>query len=151
MNGKRMAGAVAGGLIAGLGITAMMIAGEKKQGTPSELADLERTTLRKLGMDAPPADQLPGANEQLLIQGGHLLLSVVAGASYAATFDKDDGVISSGVKFGLAFYVLAHWVTGPLLGIKLPEWQSAPKVIGMHTVNHVVFGLVTAIAAKAAG
>ena len=30
MNGKRMAGAIAGGLVAGLGLTAMMMAGEKR-------------------------------------------------------------------------------------------------------------------------
>ena len=151
MNGKRMAGAIAGGLVAGLGITAMMMAGEKKSGTPSELTDLERAGARQLGVRAvPPSDRLPDAAEQAVVQGSHLLLSATAGAVYAATVDEDAGVLPSGIVFGLAFYAAMHWITGPLLGLKKPEWQADAATIGTHTMVHLVFGVATAAGAKAA-
>ena len=69
MNGKRMAGAIAGGLVAGLGITAMMMAGEKKSGIPSELTDLERAGARQFGVRSLPSSDLPDAAEQAIVQG----------------------------------------------------------------------------------
>ncbi|SFP45305.1 hypothetical protein [Sphingomonas rubra] len=151
MNGKRMAGAIAGGLVAGLGITALMIAGERKSGKPSELADLERTSAHRLGVHpVPPADRLPDAAEQAVIQGGHLLLSAAAGAVFATTVEEDAGVIPSGMAFGLAFYAAMHWIAGPLLGVKKPEWQADAGTIGMHAANHVAFGLATAAGARLA-
>jgi hypothetical protein len=151
MNGKRMVGAIAGGLVAGLGLTAMMMAGEKKSGKASELAQLERAGARGLGIHhVPPSNRLPDATEQAVVQGGHLLLSAAAGAVYAATVDEDAAVIPSGVAFGLAFYAAMHWITGPLLGVKKPEWQADAGTIGMHTLNHVVFGLATAAGATVA-
>ncbi|WP_294331023.1 hypothetical protein, partial [uncultured Sphingomonas sp.] len=77
MDGKRWAGAIAGGLVAGLGITALLIAGERKSGQPSELATLERAAATKIGRTPPPADQLPDTREQAVVQGAHLLLSVL--------------------------------------------------------------------------
>ncbi len=128
MDGKRMAGAIVGGLVAGLGITAMLMAGETKTGEPSELALLERASAHRLGVDVPPDTHLPNAAEQAVIQGGHLLLSAAAGAVFAAM----------------------HWITGPLLGVKKPEWQANASTIAMYTLNHVAFGLATALGAKAA-
>jgi uncharacterized membrane protein YagU involved in acid resistance len=145
-----MAGAVAGGLVAGLGITALLMAGERKSGEPSEIVTLERKTAEKLGIDTPAADALPSSGEQAVTQGGHLLLSAAAGAVYAATVDEETSVIGSGLVFGAAFYAAMHWITGPLLGVKPPEWQADAKTIGMHSVNHAVFGLVTALGAKLA-
>ena len=43
-----------------------------------------------------------------------------------------------------------HWIAGPLLRVKQPEWRSDRKTIGMHTLNHLLFGLATAAGAKAA-
>lgn len=150
MNGRRMAGAIAGGLLAGIGITAMLMVGEKKSGRPSELTHLERATTDRLGFETPPADQLPSTAEQALVQGGHLLLSAAAGAVYAAATDDDARVIPSGIAFGLAFYAVAHWITGPALGVKQPEWRADKGTLGMHTANHLAFGLITAATAKAA-
>lgn len=150
MNGTRMAGAIAGGLVAGLGITALLMSGEKKSGTVSELAKLERASARKLGVRTPSDVQLPDAAEQAVIQGGHLALSAAAAAVYVATTDDDSDVIVSGVAFGLVFYAAMHWVAGPLLGVKKPEWQADAATLGMHTLNHVAFGLATAAGAKIA-
>ncbi len=121
MNGKRMAGAIAGGLVAGLGLTAMMMLQEKKSGKPSELTDLGRASAAKLGRVTSPADQLPSPSEQAVTQGGHLALSALAGATYAAATDDAADPLMSGIAFGLAFYVAAHWITGPALGVKAPE------------------------------
>lgn len=150
MYGRYLAGAIAGSLVAGLGITALMMAGEKKSGKPSELIDLERAAARKLDVRTPKAADLPTDTEQAVAQGGHLLLSGLAGAAYAAASDEDTDPVIGGVLFGLAFYAVAHWIAGPLLGVKKPEWTSDGKTIGMHTLNHVGFGLVTALAAKGA-
>ena len=151
MNGRRMAGAIAGGLVVGLGITAMLIAGERKSGTPSELAMLERAGARGLRVTVPPDDALPSSGEQAVIQGGHLLLSAVAGAAYALATDEDAGIVPSGIGFGLAFYGAMHWIAGPALGLKSPEWQADKATIAMHGVNHLGFGLVTAAGAALAG
>jgi len=148
---RRLAGAIAGGLVAGLGITALLMRGEAKSGTPSELADLERAAFAKAGRDVPSHDQLPDAGEQAVIQGGHLLLSAVAGAAYALATDEDAGIVPSGIGFGLAFYGAMHWIAGPALGLKSPEWQADKATIAMHGVNHLGFGLVTAAGAALAG
>lgn len=147
MDGRYLTGAVGGALVAGLGITAMMIAGENKSGKPSELIELQRASAARLGMPRSRADALPTATEQLVAQGGHLLLSGVAGAAYAAASNKKTNPVVGGILFGLAFYGVAHWLTGPALGVKAPEWAQDGKVIGMHTINHVGFGVITALAA----
>lgn len=150
MSVRRVAGAVAGGLVAGLALSAMLMAGERKSGKPSELADLERTAAAKVGFDTPAAGALPSAGEQAAIQGGHLLLSAAAGAAYALATKDDAATVPAGVGFGLAFYAAMHWIAGPLLGLKKPEWQADKGTIAMHTANHVAFGMVTAAAAKLA-
>ncbi|MEG3162084.1 hypothetical protein U1763_16410 [Sphingomonas sp. LB2R24] len=150
MSTRRTMGAVAGGLVAGLAITALLMRGEKTTGTPSELVDLERTTARKLGLATPPADRLATSGEQAIVQGGHLLLSAGAAIVYAAATDEDSDVLVSGIGFGLAFYGAMHWLVGPLLGVKPPEWDADSSTIGLHTLNHVGFGLATAAGAKLA-
>ncbi|WP_137786593.1 hypothetical protein [Sphingomonas sp. 3P27F8] len=106
----------------------------------------------------PAADTVSDAREQAIIQGGHLALSAVAGAGYATAVDEDAAltavdedapILASGIGFSLAFYAVAHWIVGPLLGLKQPEWRSDVKTIAMHTLNHVGFGLVTALGARA--
>lgn len=59
----------------------MMLLQEQKTGKPSELTDLERASVARIGHDTPPADQLPSAAERGKIQGGHLLLSPLARAA----------------------------------------------------------------------
>ena len=150
MSSRRMAGAVGGALAAGLGLTAMMMLGERKEGEASELMVLERAAAARLGRPTPPADRLPDAREQALAQGAHLALSALAGVAYAAATPDETDVVPGGIAFGLAFYAAAHWIAGPALGLKAPEWRSDPATIGTHAANHVLFGLVTAAAAKAA-
>lgn len=88
MNNRYVAGAIGGGLFAGLGITAMMIIGEKRSGKPSEPIGLERNTAERLAMATPPRSELPSATEQAVTLGGRLLLCGLAGVAYAATSDE---------------------------------------------------------------
>ncbi|WP_375382989.1 hypothetical protein [uncultured Sphingomonas sp.] len=150
MNAKYIAGAIAGSLVAGLGITAMMMGGEKKSGKLSELIELQRASARKLDVRTPSGGHLPSTGEQASAQGGHLLLSGLAGIAYGAVTDEDTNPAVGGVLFGLSFYALAHWITGPALGVKASEWTQGGRTIAMHTINHVMFGLVTAFGAHAA-
>ena len=147
---RRIGGAVGGGLVAGLGITALMMAMERKQRKPSELIALQRATQRRLGSDARPDTSLPTVSEQAVAQGGHLLLSAVAGAAYAMAFDEDARVVPSGALFGLVMYVALHGIAGPALRVTAPEWKSDPKTIAMHAGNHILFGLLTAWGARLA-
>ncbi|MET0270298.1 MAG: hypothetical protein ABW173_07705 [Sphingomonas sp.] len=146
----RLIGAVAGGLVAGLGISVLLIAGERRDGEPSELVALEREGARRLGLATPDDAVLPSAGEQAVVQAGHLALSAAAGAIYAATVDEDTPALPGGIGFGIAFYAGAHWIVGPLLGLKPPEWRADPGTIAMHTINHLAFGIVTAVAANLA-
>ena len=148
---RRLAGAVAGSLVAGAAITATIVSGERQSGKPSELADLGRATVRRVGIRAPDAATLPSASEQVAIQGAHLALAALAGVAYAAIFDRREAVLPSGIGFGLAFYAIAHWLAGPLLGLKAPEWQSGSKGIATHALNHAGFGIATALGARIAG
>lgn len=150
MSGRRTAGAVAGGLVAGLAITALLVAGERKNRKPSELTNLKRADARQFGLHTPDTRVLPDAREQVIVQGAHLALSAVAGATYAAVTDENTPLLASGLGFGLAFYVAAHWVAGPLLKLKRPEWQSGGTTIASHMLNHLGFGLITAVGARLA-
>ena len=143
------AGALAGSVIAGLGVTAVMIGGERASGDPSELIALQRASARRLGRATAPDEAMPTPGEQAVAQGGHLALSALAGLAYAAVTDEDTPVVASGLLFGAAFYVLAHVVAGPALGVKDAEWRQPPAVLGRHVLVHALFGLITAAGAKA--
>lgn len=148
-NDRYLIGAITGSLVAGLGTTAMTMVEEKRSGKPSELIDLQRKSARRLAIQTPSAVALPTGTEQAIAQGGHLLLSGLAGAVYAAASSEKTNPLTGGILFGLAFYAVAHWLTGPLLGVKAPEWTQGRKAIAMHTMNHLGFGLITAFAARA--
>lgn len=150
MSTQRSLGAISGAVLAGAALSVLLIRGERQSGRPSELIDLGRSTMRRLGRDVPVADRLPSGVEQVNVQAAHLALSAIAGAAYAATTREEARVLTSGALFGLGFYGLAHWLAGPLLGLKPPEWRSGRSVIAAHAVNHVLFGLVTAAAARLA-
>ena len=141
-------GAIGGALLAGSAITAMMMHEEQQTGAASELTKLSRASARQVGPSAPPDKQKPGTAEQTAVQGGHLVLSALAGGAYAASFDEDLGLLTSGIGFGLAFYVMAHVVAGPMLGIKAPEWRQPSGTLAKHTAIHVAFGLITALGAR---
>lgn len=144
----RVFGAVAGATAAGVVLSALLLRGERQSGAPSELVAMQRASLSRLRQHVRPEHQLPTVAEQVTAQGGHLALSALAGLVYAATTDAETPVVGGGVGFGLAFYVVAHWLVGPVLGVKAPEWQTPPTGIGLHALNHALFGVATAAGAR---
>ena len=142
-------GALVGSLVGGAAITIMMLAEERKTGRPSELTELARASVARAGVHPPTEGHPPSMREQAATQGGHLLLSALGGLAYAAAFDEDAPVVLSGLGFSAAFYALAHGVTGPVLGVKAPEWRQEPATVRKHLMVHAVFGLLIAAGARA--
>lgn len=139
-------GALAGSLLAGLAISALMLAKERQSGEPSDLVVWERMGARDVGM----TPRLGAANltEQVVAHGGHLALSALGGAAYAAAFEEDAPVMANGLAFGSAFYVACHWVLGPLLRLKPVEWREPPAAVTQHLVVHAGFGVLIALGAR---
>ena len=150
MDRQRTAGAVLGGVAAGLGLSAVMLLGEKLSGKPSELIELERKTAAKLGIETPRGDEPATLTEQVVTHGGHLALSALAGLAYAAAVDEEDDSVTSGAVFGLAFFIAAYGITGPLIGVTPPPWREEPLRAVQHPVVHTLFGISMALAARAA-
>lgn len=150
MSGGRVAGAVAGGLVAGLALSAVMLAGERLGGKPSELIELERKTAAKLDIVTPHGDAPPTAAEQVITHGGHLVLSALAGLAYAAVVDEDRDEVPAGATFGAAFFVAAYCIAGPALGVTPLPWRQPPLRAVQHPAVHVLFGMTMALFARRA-
>ena len=125
-----------------------MLAGEALTGKPSELIELEREAAAKLGMATPPEPTPATLAEQLATHGGHLALSALAGAAFAAATDDDS--LASGAAFGFAFFVAAYGLAGPALGITPLPWRESPLRAVQHPVVHTLFGICTAWFARRA-
>lgn len=147
MNGERATGAMAGGLIAGLTLSAVMILGEKLSGRPSELIELERATADKLDIDTRQGNAPATTTEQIVTHSGHLALSALAGLAYAVTVEEGEDNVISGTMFGLAFFVAAYGITGPLLGVTPLPWRQPPLRAVQHPVVHALFGIAAALLA----
>ena len=150
MEAQRVGGAVAGGLLAGLALSAVMLLGEKLSGEPSELIELERATAAKLDIGTPQGDADASVSEQLVTHGGHLALSALAGLAYAASVDKDDDGPAAGAMFGAAFFVAAYGITGPALGVTPLPWRQPLVRTVQHPLVHVLFGLAISHLARGA-
>ena len=148
MDGRRATRSVLGGVAAGIGLSAVMLLGEKLSGKPSELIELERKSAAKLGIDTPGGDEPATLAEQVVTHGGHLALSALAGLAYAAAVDEKDDGARSGALFGLAFFVAAYGITGPLLGVTPLPWREEPRRAVQHPLVHTLFGLSMALAAR---
>jgi len=142
---------MAGGLVAGLALSAVMLVGEKLSGKPSELIELERKTAAKLNIKTPPYGVPATTTEQLITHGGHLALSALAGLIYAAVVDEDADDTRSGAIFGIAFFVAAYGITGPALGVTPLPWRERPLRAVQHPIVHTLFGFAMAKFARQGG
>lgn len=115
VDGRRLAGAIAGGLVAGVGISAMLMRSERRSSEPSEIANIKRAGLAKLGREVPSQEQLPDTREQVVIQGGHLLLSAAAGAAYALTTERDAALLPRALPSAWPFTGRCTGSLGPRL------------------------------------
>ncbi len=145
-SGNRLLGAVAGGLFAGLVLSVWMLIGEVASGQPSQLTDMERQIAGWFGAGAAG----PGITmaEEYLGNGGHLLLSALAGAAYALVWRRDRPVVLNGLVFGLAFLVAAHGIVGPLTGLTPMLWDRPFTFFWMGGLINGFFGLCTAFFAR---
>ena len=151
LTGRRRRDAMAGGLVAGLALSAVMLVGEKLSGKPSELIELERKTAAKLNIKTPPYGVPATTTEQLITHGGHLALSALAGLIYATVVDEDADDARSGAIFGIAFFVAAYGITGPALGVTPLPWRERPLRAVQHPIVHTLFGLAMARFARRGG
>lgn len=142
MDIDRITGAVTGGVVAGLALSAVMLAGEKITGKPSELIELERKVAAKLGISTPAGDAT--GHEQLITHGGHLALSALAGPAYAGIVDEKADGVKSGDAFGFAFFVAACGLAGPFLGVTPPPFRESP----LRAVQHPVYAAAVACGQK---
>lgn len=142
--------AVLGGLVAGVGLSAVMLACERLSGKPSELIELERSTAAKLAIRTPTGDAPATGAEQLVTHGGHLALSALAGLAYTLAVDEEADGTKAGAAFGLLFFIAAYGITGPSLGVTPPPWRERPLRAVQHPIVHVLFGITTALFARRA-
>lgn len=152
---KVTAGAI-GGLAAGLLISGVMLGMEAASREPSELVRLKRRTGRQIEgrkvwghkvWAARDEAVMPNRSEQVVSHGGHLMLSVAAGAVYGVAKPDNTSPLVAGVGLGLGFWGLAYGVLGPAARVTPPLWKDEPASLVQHSVLHVVFGVATALIA----
>ncbi len=137
-------GAVAGGVVAGLVLSVWMLIGEVTSVAPSQLTEMERQIAGWFGGLTPLASRSITLSEEYLGNLGHLLLSAVAGAAYALVWRRDRSVVLNGLLFGAAFFVAAHAIVGPLLGLTPGMWNMPRSIFLTGCVINGFFGLCTA-------
>lgn len=144
---RHLAAGAAGGVLAGLAISAIFLAGEAVTGRPSDLIAMNRKAAGKLGLDAPAEGSPPTLAEELVGHGGHLALSAASGAAYALAVRGEGDAALRGLAFGLGFHALAFGVVAPAAGLAPPVWRDDPRNQALHIGLHALFGVVTGVAA----
>ena len=146
---KRDAAAgVVGGLAGGLALTALMLLAERATGEPSDAVAMLRRGARQVGLPRRRETVRPTLREEMAAEGGHLLLSAALGGGFGV-LRRGLGLPAqpAGLVLGLAFYPLAHWLAGPLLGVMRPPWRQRPGKMAQRIALHAAFGAVTALVA----
>lgn len=145
---RRLYGAVVGGLVAGLVLAVWLEAGEAVTRIPSQLTQIERHITSWFGpaqlLDAPKIT----FEEEYLGIVGHLLLSAAAGAAFAMVWRRDRSIIIDGLLFGAAFFVVAHAIVGPLLGLTPGMWNFPLSIFLTGCIINGFFGICTAFFAR---
>ncbi len=143
---KIVAGAV-GGLTAGALVSAVFLGRETASGEPSGLVKLKRRTARRAGWRERRDGAWPEPAERVLAHGGHLVLSLAAGALYGAA--KPDSVrpLAACAVFGAGFYALSRGAAGPALQVTPKLSQDTMTSLVQHGLCHLLFGFTTAIVA----
>lgn len=142
-----LAGA-AGGLVAGAVLSGILAGTAAAERGPSELARLERRSAGRLGLDHRGEWEGPDATEEAVGHAGHLALSAVAGAGYALVARDDTPAVPAGIAFGLGFYALCYGLLGPALRVTPPPTRETTSNLVVRGLNHLLFGVVTAVVAR---
>ena len=143
---KDAAAGAAGGVVAGLLLSATLLGLERLSGEPSELVVLGRKVAAALGSPYryKPSEAAP--EEQWMSHGGHLLLSGCLGSGYAAVRRVPglDGA-AGGAVYGAALYQLLWGFLGPALGLTASAHGAGLAVVARRLGMHAGFGVVTAL------
>ena len=141
-----VAGAV-GGLTAGALLSAIFLGMEALTYEPSDLVKLKRRSSRVLGRVDAWDRARPDSGDQMLSHGGHLALSLAAGAAYGVAKPAWASPLAAGAVFGAGFYALAYGVLGPVLQVSPPLTRDTPSSVAQHGMFHLLFGATTALVA----
>lgn len=141
---RRLAGAVTGGIVAGLVLAVWLLIGEVATGTPSQLISMERQIAGWFGASTPAAISPASMSEEYMGTFGHLALSMLAGAAYAFFWSEGGSIVLKGLTFGMVFYAVAHAIVGPLTGLTPPIWQVPRSIFMLGCVINGFFGICTA-------
>ena len=144
---RKLAAGTIGGLAAGALVSGLMLGMEAVSREPSDLVKLKRRAGGKVGHPELPERAGAGASEQSFSHGGHLALSIAAGAAYGAIKPEQGSPVVAGTALGIGFYALAYGLIGPVLGIT-PKLQDDTRAsIVQHGLIHLGFGIATALIA----
>lgn len=139
---------IIGGIVGGLGMTAIMLA-ERRAGVKHEtLAEKSEDWLDRT-MDS---DTIVGENGTRAIeQANHLLASAAFGAGYSAIryFAPRLPAPGVGAAYGLGLYATNIALAAPILGITEGEDKVPLRVSLERSGLHILFGLATALVASA--
>jgi uncharacterized membrane protein YagU involved in acid resistance len=140
----RILGGTLGGLVAGLVLSVWMLIGEVVSKTPSQLTQMERQIGQWFGGTTALGSPSITLAEEYAGNFGHLALSAVMGLAYALLVRKGSSVWLSGAIFGAAFYIAAHAIVGPALGLTPGMWNMPRPAFLTGCVINLFFGLCTA-------
>ena len=142
--GRRLLGGVIGGIVAGLVLAVWLLVGEVVTHVPSQLITMERQIAGWFGGTTPIDATLITSREEYIGLLGHLLLSALAGTAYAIVWRRDRSILLNGLLFGAAFFIAAHAIVAPILGLTPGMWNYPIPVLLTGCVINGFFGLCTA-------
>lgn len=149
VSGRRLSGAIIGAVVAGLILSVWMLTDEVTTHAPSQLTQMERQIASWFGGTTPLEATTITGREEYLGNLGHWLLSATVGAVYPFTFRQDERWVFKGLLFGAGFFIAAHAIVGPLLGLTPGMWNMPRSVFLTGCLINGFFGLSTAFFAQA--
>jgi len=144
---RKVAAGAIGGLAAGALLSVIFVGMEVATAEPSDLMKLKRRTAARAGWRGKRDRAEPDSGEQVVSHGGHLALSIAAGAVYGAAKPDAMPPVVAGAALGAGFYALAYGVVGPTLRVTPRLSKDTPSSIVQHGLFHVLFGVATALVA----
>lgn len=142
---RKVAAGAIGGLAAGALLSVIFLGMEAATAEPSDLIKLKRRTAARAGWRGKRDRAEPDSGEQVVSHGGHLALSIAAGAVYGAAKPDAMPAVVAGAALGAGFYALAYGVVGPTLQVTPRLSKDTPSSIVQHGLFHVLFGVATAL------
>lgn len=143
------AGAI-GGLAGGAVVTGAMLAATRAGLDERTLpVKIERWAAYHAGADRKRLKEPVTAEEEMIAQGGHLVVAAALGASYGVLRARLDlPPVATGLLFGLGLHALALGVIGPALTITKKPWNQSAGEHALRLGMHAAFGVIMAVVAE---